>query len=84
MDPFQRLEEKLAKIVETYKRTQAANAELASEVEKLRVDSKHAVERRAALEREVESLRREREDVRARVERLLDQVDALTKQESAG
>lgn len=84
MDPFQRLEEKLAKIVETYKRTQAANVELASEIEKLRAESKHAIERRSALEREVESLRREREDVRSRVERLLDQVDALTKQESAG
>lgn len=84
MDPFQRLEEKLTKIVEMYKRTQATNAQLTAEIEKLRSDSRTTAERHTALEREVELMRREREDVRARVERLLDQVDALTKQESAG
>jgi predicted nucleic acid-binding Zn-ribbon protein len=36
------------------------------------------------LEHEIQALRREREEVRSRVERLLEQVEALTKQDSAG
>ncbi|MGH9398417.1 MAG: cell division protein ZapB [Terriglobia bacterium] len=84
MDQFQKLEEKLSKIVETYKRAQAENRDLVQQMEKLKSDSKHGAEQHMALEREVESLRRERDDVRTRIERLLDQVEALTKQDSAG
>ncbi|MGH9450118.1 MAG: hypothetical protein ACRD11_06195 [Terriglobia bacterium] len=84
MDQFQKLEEKLTRIVETTRRTQTENRDLALQLEKFRSASKQGAEQYAALEREVEALRREREDVRARIERLLAQVDALTKQDSAG
>ncbi|MDE3181455.1 MAG: cell division protein ZapB [Acidobacteriota bacterium] len=84
MDQFQQLEEKLGKIVESFKRIRAENKELTGQLEKLRSDSNHGAEARQALEREVETLRRERESVRTRVERLLSQVEALTKQDSAG
>lgn len=84
MDQFQKLEEKLTRIVETTRRTQAENRDLVQQLEKFKSTSKHGAEQHAALEREVEALRREREEVRARIEHLLDQVDALTKQEFAG
>lgn len=84
MEPFQLLEEKLAKVVETYRRTQLENRALAQEVERLKADSKQGAQHKDALDREVQALRREREDVRARVERLLQQVESLTKQDSAG
>ncbi|MGH9405139.1 MAG: hypothetical protein ACRD3D_04785 [Terriglobia bacterium] len=84
IDPFQLLEEKLGKVVESYKRTQAENRILLQQMEKLQAESKQGVQRQDALEREVQALRREREDVRARVERLLDQVEALTRPDSPG
>ena len=36
------------------------------------------------MERELIALRREREDVRARVEKLLERIDVLTSSESGG
>lgn len=80
MDQFQRLEEKLAKVVEIFRRTEAENKSLLQQVEKLRTEN---ARHESALE-EVQALRREREDVRARVAKLLEQVETLTKQDSAG
>lgn len=84
MEPFQLLEEKLAKVVETYRRTQLENRALLQEIEKLKAASKQGAQHQDALDRELQALRREREDVRARVERLLQQVESLTKHDSAG
>ncbi|HEX5481200.1 MAG TPA: cell division protein ZapB [Terriglobia bacterium] len=81
IDQFQKLEEKLGKVVEIFRRTQAENRSLLQQVEKLRTES---TQRQGALEQEVQALRREREDVRTRIEKLLDQVETLTKQDSAG
>jgi uncharacterized coiled-coil DUF342 family protein len=84
MDQLQELEEKLSKVVEVFKRTQAENRSLAQQLEKLRADSRESGRQRDALEREIQTLRSEREDVRNRVAKLLEQVDALTKQDSGG
>jgi cell division septum initiation protein DivIVA len=84
MDQFQLLEEKLTKVVENYRRTQVENRGLLQEIEKLKADSRQGAQQHDALEREVQLLRREREDVRTRVERLLQQIEVLTKQDSAG
>ena len=43
-----------------------------------------ALPRTIALEREVATLRRERDDVRARVEKILQQIDVLTKGDAGG
>lgn len=83
-DQFQRLEDKLSKIVETYRRIQAENRGLSEEIQRLKSESKQGAERYSALEREIEGLRRERDEVRVRIERLLAEVDALTKQDLAG
>jgi len=50
------------------------------EIQALKVD----LQRIPALERELQGLRREREDVRARVEKMIRQIDALTKTEALG
>jgi FtsZ-binding cell division protein ZapB len=84
MDQLQKLEEKLSKVVEVFKRTQAENRSLAQQLENLRADSGESGRQRDALEREIQTLRSEREDVRNRVAKLLEQVDALTKQDSGG
>ena len=77
-DQFARLEEKLLRAIDLFKRTQAEKHALEQEVEKLRADSKERAQGVSAMERELIALRREREEVRERVERLLERMDALT------
>ncbi len=84
VDQLEKLEEKLSKVVAVFKKTQAENQSLNQQLERLKADSGESARQREALEREVQTLRREREEVRQRVEKLLDQVDGLTKQDSAG
>ena len=83
-DHFQRLEEKLFKAAEVFRRGQEERRALSQEVEKLKADAKERARRWEALEHELIALRKEREEVRSRVERLLQQIDTLTKTESEG
>jgi FtsZ-binding cell division protein ZapB len=77
-DQFERLEEKLLKAIELFKRTQAEKRALEQEVEKLKAESRERAQGNSALERELIALRREREEVRSRVEKLLERIDGLT------
>ena len=80
-DQFERLEQKLLKAIELFKRMQTEKRALEHEVDKLKADTKEHTQAISAMERELIALRREREDVRARVEKLLERVEALTRQE---
>jgi chromosome segregation ATPase len=80
-DQFDRLEEKLLRALELFKRTQAEKRALELDLEKLRVEAKERAQAIGAMERELIALRREREDVRARVEKLLERIDRLTSSE---
>jgi len=80
-DQFVRLEEKLLKAIELFKRTQAEKRALEQDVEKLKGETKERAQALNAMERELIALRREREDVRARVEKLLERIDGLTRPE---
>ncbi len=77
---MQELEEKLVRVAEVFKQNVAEKRALQREVERMR----ESAGRHAHLEDEVKALRREREDVRLRVEKLLKQIDSLTKADSAG
>ena len=81
-DQFQRLEDKLLKVIEIFKRNQAEKRALEQDVEKVRSEAKERGQQMHILERELIALRREREDVRVRVEKLLQRIDALTSQDS--
>ena len=83
-DQFERLEEKLLKAIELFKRTQAEKRALELEVEKLKAETRERAHGNSALERELIALRREREDVRSRVEKLLERIDVLTTPDSGG
>src|SRR5208283_1423230 len=77
-EQFERLEEKLLKAIALFKRTQTEKRSLEQEVERLKAENKERAQGNTALERELIALRREREDVRSRVEKLLAQIDELT------
>ena len=83
-DAFERLEEKLLKAIELFKRTQAAKHALEHDCEKLRADVKERAHQISALERELIALRREREEIRERVEKMLARIDVLTRPDSEG
>jgi FtsZ-binding cell division protein ZapB len=80
-DRLDKLEEKLLKAVEVFKQIQADRRALQQESEKLRAELKDRPKRWEAMERDLQALRHEREDVRGRVEKLLEQIDILTKAE---
>jgi FtsZ-binding cell division protein ZapB len=84
IDHFQKLEEKLLKAIELFKRTQTEKRALEQDVDKLRIESKERVKLMDTLERELVALRREREEVRVRIEKLLERIDALTGSDSEG
>jgi len=77
---LQELEEKVVRAADVFKQNLTEKRALQREVEKLR----ESTGRSAELEDEVKALRREREDVRLRIEKLLKQIDSLTKADSAG
>jgi len=83
-ESFQQLEDKLSKATEVFKRAVADKQELEKALETLKNNKGGSQERLEALENEVKVLRREREEVRVRIEKLLSQIDQLTGSGSAG
>lgn len=81
VDTFQQFEEKIARAVEVVKRVQADRKALEHELERVKSASKERSREWENKEHELVALRREREEVRERVEKLLEQIDALTKPE---
>ena len=83
-DTFQKLEEKVLRIAEILKGSQEEKRALQEELEQWKSGSKAEGKRIAALEKELAALREERDDVRARVEKIIRQIDVLTTPESGG
>lgn len=84
IDQLAKLEDKLLRAVEVFKKTQAERRGAEQELEELRAESKERSKKVEALEREIQVLRREREEVRARIERLLEHIEELTKENAGG
>ena len=83
-DQLQKLEERVLKAIELFKQAQAERLALRQDLEKLRAESRERVKVIDAHEQELVALRREREEVRIRVEKLLQRIYALTTPESSG
>jgi chromosome segregation ATPase len=83
-EQFQRLEEKLLKAIDVFKQTQAQRRALEQDGEKLRLAMKERAQQISVMERELIALRREREDIRTRVDKLLKRLDVLTSSGSEG
>ena len=83
-DQLQKLEERVLKAFEIFKQAQAEKLALRQDLEKLGAESRERAKVIDAHERELVALRREREEVRTRVEKVLQRIDALTTPESSG
>jgi len=83
-DSFRKLEEKVLRVGEILKRSQEEKRALQLELEKWRSGSKEESKRLSALEKELEALRRERDDIRLRIEKIIQQIDVLTTPEAGG
>lgn len=79
MDSFQQFEEKITRAIDVLKRVQTEKKALEQELERAKSAAKERGREAEAHQHELVALRREREEVRVRVEKLLEQVDALTK-----
>ena len=83
-DQLQNLEEKVLRACELFEQTQAERRALQKALEKLRAETKERVKAVEAHEQAMVALRREREEVRIRLEKLLQRIDALTATQSRG
>ena len=81
VDNLEKLESKVLKAADLLKRTQAEKRSLLDQLAKMRADLEKQAKSSEGLERDILALRREREDVRSRIEKLLRQIDVFAKSE---
>jgi chromosome segregation ATPase len=75
---FQSLEEKVYRTIETLKSVRDSKAAMERDLGRLRQQLEDREEEYQSLRSEVVALRKDREEVRSRVEKMLKQIDALT------
>ena len=83
-DEFHSLEEKIYKTIELLKSAREGKAAAERDASRVREQLELREEEIDTLKGEVVALRKEREEVRTRVEKMLKQIDQLTAEESAG
>jgi chromosome segregation ATPase len=76
-DEFQALEQKVLRAVEIVKKEREARAAAEAEVASLREELATYQQNARAVESEITTLTKEREQVRVRVEKMLQQIDEL-------
>ena len=76
-DDFQALEEKVYRTIEMYKAARQAQATAERDVQRLRQQMEDREEELVRLRRESVQLKKEREDIRSRVEKMLAQIESL-------
>jgi predicted nucleic acid-binding Zn-ribbon protein len=80
VDDFQALEDKVYRTIELYKAAREAKASAERDVQRLRQQLEEREEEVEALRRETVQLRKDREEVRGRVEKMLRQIDTIGEQ----
>ncbi|HKM86224.1 MAG TPA: hypothetical protein VJW96_08450 [Terriglobales bacterium] len=82
-EDFQALEEKVYRTIELYKAAKDARATAERDAKRLREQLEEREEENEAMRRELIQLRKDREDIRGRVEKMLSQMDSLTHEQAA-
>jgi chromosome segregation ATPase len=76
-DDFQALEEKVYRTIEMFKAARQAQATAERDLQRLRQQMEDREEELVRLRRETVLLKKEREDIRGRVEKMLAQIESL-------
>jgi len=76
-DDFEALEHKVYRTIEMYKTARQAQAVAERETQRVRQQLQERDEELAALRREGVQLRKEREVIRGRVEKMLEQIESI-------
>ena len=82
-EDFQALEEKVYRTIELYKAAKEARDASERDLKRLREQLEEREEENAAMRRELVQLRKERQDIRGRVEKMLGQMDDLAHEQAA-
>ena len=82
-EDFQALEEKVYRTIELYKSAKEARAVVERDLRRVREQLEQRDEENESLRRELVQLRKDREDIRGRVERMLAQMESLAQEQVA-
>jgi hypothetical protein len=82
-EDFQALEEKVYRTIELYKAAKEARSTAERDAKRLREQLEEREEENETMRRELVQMRKDREDIRARVEKMLGQMDSLTHEQAA-
>ncbi len=82
-EDFEALEEKVYRTIELYKAAKEARATAERDAKRLREQLEEREEENESMRRELIQLRKDREDIRGRVEKMLSQMDSLTQEQAA-
>ena len=76
-DDFSALEEKIYRTIEMYKAARQAQATAERDTQRVRQQLEERDEQLVTLRRETVQLKKEREEIRARVEKMLEQIETI-------
>ena len=82
-EDFQALEEKVYRTIELYKAAKEARVAAERDAKRLQGATRSSARNRTTLRRELVQLRKEREDIRGRVEKMLNQMESLGQEQAA-
>ena len=82
-EDFEALEEKVYRTIELYKAAKEARGTAERDVKRLREQLEEREEENETMRRQLIQLRKDREDIRGRVEKMLSQMESLTQEQAA-
>lgn len=83
VDAFQALEEKVYRTIELYKEARSGRENAEREAQRLRQQLEERDQQLITLRRETVQLKKEREEIRGRVEKMLVQIDSIEEQRAS-
>jgi hypothetical protein len=83
VDDFQALEEKVYRTIQMYKAARQAQATAERDAQRVRQQLEERDEQLITLRRESVQLRKEREEIRGRVEKMLEQIDSIAEEQAS-
>jgi len=82
-EDFEALEEKVYRTIVLYTAAKEARATAERDAKRLREQLEEREEENETMRRELIQLRKDREDIRGRVEKMLSQMDSVTREQAA-